>query len=140
VISLRAQTLFRIRLDGERVLYAEPIPLDHRLRDIVMLPDQTIAIVTDEKQLMLLRDPMVASPKDDFNQPLKIAGYDAERKLEAPQDKLTESWARTLYADRCGACHSMDGTPNVGPSLAGIIGRPIGKYPNFSYSAALSGA
>jgi glucose/arabinose dehydrogenase len=55
VTSLKAQTVYRLRLDGDRrVLYSEPITLGQRLRDIVVLPDRTLAIWTDEAQLMFL--------------------------------------------------------------------------------------
>jgi len=38
----------------------------------------------------------------------------------------------------CAACHSVaQGTNNVGPSLAGIFGRPAGSLPDFRYSAAM---
>jgi cytochrome c len=39
---------------------------------------------------------------------------------------------------KCGACHSTaDGANRVGPSLHGIVGRPVATAPNYSYSAAM---
>ncbi|MEM7239000.1 MAG: cytochrome c family protein, partial [Pseudomonadota bacterium] len=42
---------------------------------------------------------------------------------------------------KCRACHKLDeGKNGVGPSLYGIVGRPIGSVDSFSYSDAMSGA
>lgn len=36
---------------------------------------------------------------------------------------------------RCVACHSLDAGKNkVGPSLAGVVGRPAGSAPGYKYS------
>lgn len=41
----------------------------------------------------------------------------------------------------CAACHSdKPGVSRVGPSLAGIVGKPAGKAPGFRYSPALANA
>ena len=38
----------------------------------------------------------------------------------------------------CAACHSVErGVTNVGPTLAGIFGRPAGALADFRYSAAM---
>lgn len=56
VESLRAQALHRLRRDREgRVVYCEPIPLGHRLRDIGALPDGTLVLWTDDAKMMFLR-------------------------------------------------------------------------------------
>jgi glucose/arabinose dehydrogenase len=55
VESLKAQSLFRLRRDGNgRVVYSEPIPLGQRLRDIAALPDGTLVLWTDSAQLIFL--------------------------------------------------------------------------------------
>jgi hypothetical protein len=55
VESLKAQSLFRLRRDGDgRVVYSEPIPLGQRLRDIAALPDGTLVLWTDSAQLIFL--------------------------------------------------------------------------------------
>lgn len=39
---------------------------------------------------------------------------------------------------QCKACHSViAGQNRVGPSLAGVVGRKIGTYDKFAYSAAM---
>ena len=38
----------------------------------------------------------------------------------------------------CAACHSVEkGVNNVGPTLAGVFGRPAGTLAEFRYSAAM---
>ena len=41
---------------------------------------------------------------------------------------------------KCSACHKLeDGVNSTGPSLYGIVGRPIGAADGFGYSATLAG-
>lgn len=42
-----------------------------------------------------------------------------------------------VFTSQCSACHSVDaGRTILGPSLAGIVGRPAGQEKGFHYSAA----
>jgi cytochrome c len=41
---------------------------------------------------------------------------------------------------QCAACHSIDGSNGVGPSLKDIDGRKVGTFPGFRYSRAMKGA
>jgi len=52
--SLKAQSLFRMRLDGDRVVYAEPIQLDRRIRDVRQMGDMLV-LLTDQGSLLTLR-------------------------------------------------------------------------------------
>ncbi len=38
---------------------------------------------------------------------------------------------------KCAACHTTDPVNRVGPSLAGIVGRPVASFPDYSYSSAM---
>ncbi len=138
-VSLREQTLYRFRLDGDRVAYVEPIRLGHRLRDIIVLPDERLAIVTDDKRLLILRDPTTTGGEGS-DKPLLIAGYDAVKTIEASPDEIAGSWERSRFLERCGSCHSVDDSPGIGPNLAGIVGRKIGSVNGYRYSTVLSGA
>ena len=40
----------------------------------------------------------------------------------------------------CLACHTVDKTNGLGPSLAGVIGRTAGSVPSFRYSRAMRNA
>ena len=45
------------------------------------------------------------------------------------------------FATRCATCHATTAGENkIGPSLAGVVGRPSGIVAGFSYSAALKSA
>lgn len=55
--SLKAQTLFRIRLAGERVLFVEPIPLECRIRDVRQMGDRIVLLTDDGRLLSLRRQP-----------------------------------------------------------------------------------
>ena len=46
---------------------------------------------------------------------------------------------KEVYA-QCAACHSIDGTAGVGPSLRGVSGRLAGSAPGFRFSRAMKGA
>jgi hypothetical protein len=55
VASLKARSLYRLRLDGEdRVVYSEPIWIGERLRDIKTLSDGTLVLLTDSAKLIFL--------------------------------------------------------------------------------------
>lgn len=38
---------------------------------------------------------------------------------------------------QCAACHSVDGSNGVGPTLKGVIGRKVGSANGFRYSRAM---
>lgn len=43
-----------------------------------------------------------------------------------------------IFEQRCAACHSVEpGENDVGPSLAGVVGRKAGSAAGFDYSPAL---
>jgi cytochrome c len=44
-----------------------------------------------------------------------------------------------VFQTKCSACHALDQT-RVGPKLGGVVGRPIGSVPGFTYSSDLAGA
>ncbi|QCP53111.1 cytochrome c family protein [Trinickia violacea] len=44
----------------------------------------------------------------------------------------------TAFA-QCAACHSVDDTNGVGPSLKGVVGRQAGTFPGFRFSRAMKG-
>lgn len=52
--TLRARMLVRIRLDGERVVFAERIEIERRIRDLAQLADGSLALWTDDSKLLLL--------------------------------------------------------------------------------------
>jgi aldose sugar dehydrogenase len=114
--SLKALSLFRLRLDGTKVLYSEPIWIGQRIRDLAQLKDGTIVLWTDDTQLMFVsvdREQLSAN--------------------ERPASQVSE-----VLNSACMYCHHFGATTNAdpAPSLTGLVSRKIGSD-NFRYSAGL---
>ncbi|MBL8550445.1 MAG: PQQ-dependent sugar dehydrogenase [Hyphomonadaceae bacterium] len=134
--SLSQQKLFVLAMDGDEVVYAEPIEIGARIRDMISLHDGRIALITDNGFLVFLR-------RDGGDAaPLHVDGLSS---LSAPVPEEREPTTTALasvgsdaYVAHCQACHSLHGVARVGPPLNGLIGRRIGAAPGFSYSRALA--
>lgn len=116
VASLKALCLFRLRLDGMRVLYSEPIWLGQRIRDIAQVNNGVIALWTDDTQILFM-------------------SVD-EEKLAS--NKRLPEWIGESLISRCMFCHHFGPTSpdDVAPSLSGLFERKIASD-NFRYSIAL---
>jgi len=58
--------------------------------------------------------------------------------MAAPADSAK---GQAIFEQRCAACHSVEpGENDVGPSLAGVVGRKAGSLAGFDYSPALKAA
>lgn len=129
VTALRGRALYAARLDGDRIMYAEPLPMGERLRDIINRPNGEIAILTDTGNLVLIRAVRDGGADDGF----AITDVRGRSSLTPVED------GRRLFAGNCQACHSVTGQPSVGPPLNGVVGRDIAATA-FSYSPALRDA
>lgn len=114
VSSLAAQSLFRVRVEEGRVIFVEPIPMGHRIRDIVEAADGTIVLKTDDSFLLYVR-PLDAST------------------ASSPEER------GTILAASCQGCHGMSpgSGAGIGPSLWGVVGRQVASASDFNYTAAL---
>lgn len=114
ISSLIGQQIIRVRVRNGRVVYAEPIKIGKRIRDLIESEDGTIVLWTDDATIVTIR------PAD-------------ENQMEAAE------YGQMLFA-ACTGCHFVkDGkTHGIGPDLAGVVGRQIGSADGYSYSAALS--
>jgi aldose sugar dehydrogenase len=139
VASLRANTLFRVRAEGDHLVYAEPIAFQgHRLRDIVQLADGRVAMLSDGNEVLLVRN---AARHGGASPSFVVTGLGALEPLpEEAQSGSTQpaQRGRELFQLGCASCHSLDGQVGVGPPLAGIVGRRVGSHPGFRYSPALA--
>lgn len=60
--SLKAKTIFRLKLKKGRVIFSEPIPIQHRIRDLKEI-DGKIVVLTDEGSVLILTpDLTIAKP------------------------------------------------------------------------------
>jgi aldose sugar dehydrogenase len=116
VTSLKAQSVFRLRLDQMKVLYSEPIYIGQRIRDIAQLKDGTVVLWTDDTQLLFIS-----------------ADVDKLKEYRHSPELISVS-----LQDDCMYCHHF-GPTNVSdfaPSLSNLFERKIASD-NFRYSTAL---
>lgn len=117
VSSLVGRELRRVRVEEDRVIFDEPIPIGHRIRDIVETARGEIVLFTEDAFLVYLT-PLDAAADDPDLLP-------RERGL--------------LVAGRCQGCHTFNdgGANGLGPNLHGIVGRRVASSGGFPYSTAL---
>jgi cytochrome c2 len=114
--SLKASSLFRLRLEAGRVLYSEPIWIGQRIRDLAQTKDGTIVLWTDDSQLLFV-------------------DVDAD---QLAQKRLYPVVVSDTAVDGCMTCHHF-GPTNPGdpaPSLTHLLNRPIASDA-FPYSSGL---
>ncbi len=107
IASLRAKELWRVRVEEGRVVYAEPIPIGERIRDITTGGRGEFILWTDQETIVRLTP---------------------ARGL----DKAAES-----FVLNCGSCHGMGEGNAVGPTLGGVVGRSVASVPGYDYSSPL---
>ena len=157
VLSLTGQAIRRLRTEGDRVVYDEPIPFEGmRLRDIVELDDGRIAVLNAAGQIVQLRnaDRAGAAPFLDATkqQPRTVDMSLAERNhavagryasaakpsAETTAHVAADPAGREVFKAYCSGCHSLSETrTGIGPTLSGIVGRQAGTI-DFAYSEALA--
>lgn len=106
-------SLFRLRYLAGRIVFAEPIRLGGRIRDLVEAPDGRIVLLFDRGGLGILEP--VTAHRDG---PVRDAAL--------------------LFAS-CQTCHQIgDGSVHgSGPDLRGVVDRPIASAADYPYSPAL---
>ncbi|WP_298845121.1 PQQ-dependent sugar dehydrogenase [uncultured Roseobacter sp.] len=123
--SLKARSLFRIRIEGDRVLFAEQIPVGQRVRYAQPLEGQLV-LWTDDRKLMFIT-PDRFSEVDPVVKALKAQGMSAEEA-----GRLAGNFVA------CRECHSVSPDDSYSaPTLANIFGAPIATGAYSEYSDAL---
>lgn len=144
VTSLKDSSLWRLRREEGRVVYAERIFLKERLRDIQALPGGKLAILTDNLDLLLVGRRRTAGP-GALAPAITLAGLDQSGRLMQgesdldPIEGLGPDFGRKLFRSRCAGCHGEGGQAGAAPTLTGVVGRRVGSVPGFGYSAELAG-
>lgn len=137
--SLKSHSLYRLRREGQQFIYAEPVPLAQRVRDIALLENGWIAILgRQDRTIILLRD--VADNVPDTVPPLEIKGYEAvaAREAEVVSTLGSPVWGRIIFTQKCSRCHSVNDELRLGPPLNGVVDRPVGTVDGFEYSDSLA--
>jgi cytochrome c len=68
---------------------------------------------------------------------LPVAVLAAMAALAASATHAQDATTGKAVFAQCAACHSIDGSNGVGPSLQGIVGRKAGSFAGFRYSRAM---
>jgi cytochrome c len=68
---------------------------------------------------------------------LAVALLAATAALAASAAQAQDATAGKAVFAQCTACHSIDGSNGVGPSLQGVVGRKAGSFAGFRYSRAM---
>ncbi len=125
--SLINRALHRIRIEDNRVLFAERIPVgDNRIRYAHVHKGQII-IWTDDRKLMFL------TPKQNSYSSEFLTGYLAKRPYGDDQRSKVKA-----AVEECQACHSLDPSDNSkAPSLATVFGGPVAGTAFDGYSKAM---
>lgn len=107
--SLSTRSLYRLVLDGTRIVLSEPIAIGERVRDLHQMPDGRILVWTDEAEIVVIE---------------QASGIDG---------------VMTFGTMCMGCHQAVDGLSHrIGPDLHSIVGRGIGDAVGFNeYSAAL---
>jgi aldose sugar dehydrogenase len=139
VSALRGKSLYRVRMEGERVVYVEQIELERRIRDVTTLESGEILALADGPRLMVVSDagPLyerakgVARIRDEL--PLLLAS-------DAPEAATAGAVVsgQDLFQSSCASCHRLDGGFDVSVPLDGVLGRQVGSLDGYAYSPALA--
>ena len=115
--SLKASSLYRLRLQAGRVLYSEPIWIGQRIRDLAQTLDGTIILWTDNGQLLFI----------------------TVDKTKLTQNRRNTSFMGDVGTAGCMGCHHFGPTHpgDPAPSLSDLLDRRIASDGSFSYSPGL---
>lgn len=116
--SLKAQSLYRLHIVEDRVVFSEPIWIGHRIRDIAQI-NSVLYLLTDDGLMLELRADAKLVKRD-------TRGVDA-----VPISALT----------KCLGCHHLGETNpmHLAPSLSNLTARDVASDNFERYSAALKG-
>jgi cytochrome c2 len=115
--TLKASSLYRLRLESGRIIYEERIWMGDRIRDLAQTNDGSIVVWTDDTKLLF---------------------------VTVDKDQLAVKWrtpdiiGSSIVNENCLGCHHFGPTnpTDFAPSLSNLLNRPIASD-TFSYSPAL---
>jgi len=138
---LSGRALHRLRLseNKSRVIYDEKIEMGHRIRNIILLHDNSILLRTDDNYLINIDD---AGPVyEEFNNDEFLSNNEVARRFQefSSSAQITENLNEGLMAftRSCGHCHTVEGSSLTGPKLKGLADRRVGSVEDYQYSIAL---
>jgi cytochrome c2 len=127
VASMARQALFRLRMSGDRVVFAEPIEIGQRVRYVHQHSDGQIYLWTDRHELLVLSVDD-ATPTDTLID---------EYLSRLPYTQAERQRVRVAISG-CQECHSFEAiSDGRAPALGDVFERTIGSSNFAAYSAAL---
>ena len=127
ISTLKNNSLIRLRTEGERVVYAEHVPIGRRIRSLEQSNDGKIVLWTEDHELVFL------TASDLSNEAERLSAYLAAAKLDGA---MSQRLGETVTA--CSECHSFSpGRGGAAPSLANVADDQIASANFGGYSSAL---
>lgn len=125
VASLRRMALIRLRFIEGRIIFAEPIEIGKRIRDLDQLEDGTIVMLADNGTIIELRASAQTGPPESEWMPPDLDQSQREEVL--------------AVVTSCLECHSVSplGPQEGSPNLFGIYGKQIAASTYSHYSGSL---
>ncbi len=105
--SLRMQSLYRLRMRDNRVIYVEPILIGREIRDLAEASDGRVLLWSDDGSITVL-----------------------SKRMEKRSGKEVFEQCRSCHEAKGKAAATA-------PDLQGVIGRQIATRPDFNYSSSL---
>ena len=127
VSSLKATSIFRLRIKENRVIFAEPIKIGERIRYVHQHTDGRIVLWTDSKKLIFISLGTESYTQERIDKAIADAGYN-DHQRERIESAI----------GGCAECHSFEENVHEGaPSLSTIFGRRVASTEYNEYSDAL---
>ena len=158
VASLKDKSLFRVRRHGTAVQYVEKIEVGYRIRDLTLMPDGRIALLSDGEAVHFLSRSAKHCTEDAWERrdvysftcdslapaptPESPGGGDLGTAIpSAPSDKgepvADPAAGAQLFGAQCSVCHNLNvARHDAGPHLVGLFWRPAGAVGGYRFSAA----
>lgn len=140
--SMTDNSLHRLRLDEDnRVIFDERIDLGHRMRDIVVLPDNRLAVITDDNYLIIIDDG--GAVYEEINSKVETRIKDLERfeSLSAKRDSSLSGdfrmSSKQIFQNKCSNCHNLNPVNGIGPHLSNLFNRTVGEVEGYDPSQTL---
>jgi cytochrome c2 len=125
--TLKDASLYRLRLESGRVVYAERMKIGSRIRYVHQHTDGRIVLWTDNHGLIFLQGYDLPDAEAHFDEYLKAADLNESGKMQLKTAIMV-----------CAECHSFSSSDQVSaPGLSKIYGERIASTPFDGYSDAL---
>lgn len=140
--TMTDNSLHRLRLtDNNIVVFDERIDLGHRMRDLVVLPDGKLALITDDNYLIIIDDG--GAVYEDISTEVKerikdLNNFDSlsdSRDSTSSDDFVMSS--QLIFQKKCSSCHNLNSINGIGPHLSNLYNRKVGEVDGYNTSQAL---